>query len=437
MASGQRRTDGGFHPGTPVPTNARHGPGFQPLVDLSGHANPTLPHMGNYMPYNVAYSDYAPMNEFRNHQQARTNSFSQHSEQTAEAQMSAFERFSARINPFTSTTGNRPDNQQYEHLVDQIKRCQSQLEEATYHRQELESENLTLKQQLKESDSRLAKALEERDEYKRISDGNDWTGSVKVSDDDVQDKWKQLDYNIRSFAKALAKCPVTPPTTDLAKERFSIIASHWMDLLGDQDYREWTIHAYLWVVVQNVVFIGSGKIWGGDHVWGFKRLREVLLEHAFKNHRFGLPGPSIRHIARWSIQGASLLGHLSRRDPERLKRVVRRELDQVKDFCDIVLSKSNVDFLQGMLDIFENALELDEIFMKSKAVFAIRTCTPAKQEQSRFDANMMEALAYSETLSSQTIVDFNVSPVLVKRGNADGCKYRNKMVLCKGSVVCH
>jgi len=233
--------------------------------------------MGNYMQHNVAYSDYAPMNELWNHQQARMNSFSQHSGQTAEAQRSVSERFSARINPFARTPGNQLDNQQYELLIDRIKSCESELEQATYHRQGLESENLTLKQQLEESDSRLAKVLEERDEYKRISDGNDWTGSVKVSDDDVQDKWKQLDYNIRSLAKALAKCPVNPPTTDLAKKRFSTIASHWMDLLGDQDYREWAIHAYLWVVVQNVIFTGSGKIWGGDHALGFKKLREVLL----------------------------------------------------------------------------------------------------------------------------------------------------------------
>ncbi|RBR11810.1 uncharacterized protein FIESC28_08849 [Fusarium coffeatum] len=434
MASGQRGTDRGFYPGTTVPTNARYGPGFQHSVDLRSHANPPLQYMG--MQHNVAYSDYAPMNEPWNHQQARVNSFSQHSEQTAEAQRSVFERFSARINPFVRTTGNQPDNQQYEHLIDQIKHFESKLEQATHHSRELESENMALKQELKESDSRLAKALKERDEYKRISDGNDWAGSVKVSDDDVQDKWKQLDYNIRSLAKALAKCPVILPTTDRTKIRFSTIASHWMSLLADEDYIEWTIQAYLWVVVRERVFRGSGQIWGGDHVQGLKILRLDLFNHAFKIHRFGLPGSSIHHVARWSIQGASLLGHLSRRDPESLKNIVRGELDEVKGFCNIVLSKSNIDFLQGMLDIFENALELDEIFMKSKAFFAVRLCVPSKQGLVRFDANKMEALAYSETLSSQTIVDFIVSPFLRKSGNSDGCNYEDTMVLCKASVVC-
>jgi hypothetical protein len=100
------------------------------------------------------------------------------------------------------------------------------------------------------------------------------------------------------------------------------------------------------------------------------------------------------------------------------------------------LSKSKIDFLQGMLDIFENALELDEIFMKSKAFFAIRSHVPAKQEQLRFDANRMEALAYGETLSSQSIVHFIVSPLLKKSGNGDGCNYDDAMVLCKASVVC-
>jgi hypothetical protein len=225
--------------------------------------------MGDYMPHDAANPDYAVMNELCNRQQAQMNSLLYHSEQNAETQRSLLERFSASINHFGSTIGNWLDNsavKQSEYLLSQLN-----------HYQELESENLTLKRQLKESDSRLTKALEERDEYKRISDGNDWTGSVKVSDDDVQGKWKQLDYNIRSLAKALAKCPVNPPTTELAKERFSTIASHWMDLLGDQDYREWTIHAYLWVVVQNLIFTGSGKIWGGDHALGFKKLREVLL----------------------------------------------------------------------------------------------------------------------------------------------------------------
>lgn len=148
------------------------------------------------------------------------------------------------------------------------------------------------------------------------------------------------------------------------------------------------------------------------------------------------PSLSARHVARWSAQGAALFGHFFGRDQKALNRLASDEIDKLKSFCILSSKNMTTDFLQDMNTIIGNALDLDEMLLNSRALFTVRWCDNGQSEPLRFDEARMEVTAHDKDLSPQSIIEFEISPMLVKTGNSDGCNYDSYMVLCKASVVC-
>ncbi|KAJ4208117.1 hypothetical protein NW767_002341 [Fusarium falciforme] len=88
--------------------------------------------------------------------------------------------------------------------------------------------------------------------------------------------------------------------------------------------------------------------------------------------------------------------------------------------------------------IVECAVELDQMFMCSKALFRINWkdhCQDHSKRQ-RYNSSAMEAIGYETELSSESIVKMVISPFLYKAGNADGQNYESSMLLIKADVVC-
>lgn len=81
-------------------------------------------------------------------------------------------------------------------------------------------------------------------------------------------------------------------------------------------------------------------------------------------------------------------------------------------------------------------MDLDDMLMSSRAVFMVRWNESGQSTHVLFNGDKMEAIAYSEELSPKTIVEIEISPMLVKTGNADGCNYDSSMVLAKALAVC-
>ena len=84
------------------------------------------------------------------------------------------------------------------------------------------------------------------------------------------------------------------------------------------------------------------------------------------------PSLSVQHVARWSAQGAALLGHFIGRDQRALKCLANNELDKLKSFCDLSSKKPTTDFLQEIKKVVGTALDLDEMLMSSRAIFTVR-----------------------------------------------------------------
>lgn len=227
--------------------------------------------------------DQASINNFFQVQEARMSTLLQKSEKLVESQSSTFKEMMDRLSKATSSFSNtiahwlrHPTTNEAANLYREMQKSHTRFVEADKQNRQLKSEKQALEKQLNESETKLATALEERDEQRQLADSA-WSGSAKVSDDAVQSKWKQLDYNIRAMARALAKCRIRCVKDDVVGERFSMIHEDWQTLLPDDNHKEFVIQAYLWLVVFGQVFQDQGGIRGAGGVADLKTMRDTLV----------------------------------------------------------------------------------------------------------------------------------------------------------------
>ncbi|KAF5713870.1 hypothetical protein FMUND_7701 [Fusarium mundagurra] len=204
--------------------------------------------------------------------------------------------------------------------------------------------------------------------------------------------------------------------------RLDEISGAWSKLLIADDYKNFLLSAYIWAIVESVFTTGR-KFCSGGHNINLKAMRAAFLEYASEVDNPSRPGPTLRHVARWFAQGTALFGHF-RRDQIAFRREARLEVEGLQRFCNIAADKSGTDFHQEMKSILEAALDLDEMLMSSKAIFLVHWPQDEQPDiLQQFDIDKMESLAHTRELSSETMVKFLISPMLIKVGNADGCNY--------------
>jgi hypothetical protein len=106
------------------------------------------------------------------------------------------------------------------------------------------------------------------------------------------------------------------------------------------------------------------------------------------------------------------------------------------------------ELLNQCAEVFRLAAEIQSIFMKSKAIFAVAfpedggTGAVNDDEEEaflrlRYDSETMDPFMYSEELGPQTRLYMAMSPVLRKTGSADGHSYDTTQVLVKANVICN
>lgn len=267
------------------PSPAPHlGPESQPLIDLTSPTNTR----GDFTNVNSqgAENFYNPavMRDFLQMQETRVDAFLQYSENRVEEQKTALQyvtgRLSNIIHHFSNSVSQwlgHPVANHAAQLYHDLGQSLGQQAELKNENQKLTLENEATKKQLKETSNKLANITKERDEQMRLAEGANWTGFGKVADDVVKTKWKELDYNIRCMAMAVAKCQIRPHMDLVVQEQFSLIAPEWPTLLADEDYKELIIHAYIWMVIFQQIFEDRDGIQGSGHVRNLKAMREQLV----------------------------------------------------------------------------------------------------------------------------------------------------------------
>ncbi|KAL2685561.1 hypothetical protein Neosp_006661 [[Neocosmospora] mangrovei] len=389
-----------------------------------------------------------------NEQQAQMQSFLQELDSRDEQQRSLLARFMEQSlghlsraaftikNGVSHLLGSQQDRIQIAELQKKLKAITQDKTNLEAQAQHLSSKNDSLQKQLQQAQDKLAKALEERDDQRRITDGATLADSAKVTDDAVCGKWKQIDYNIQRLAKALAKVPTRRSTDETARRRFLTLTPKWRILIAEEDFREFLIYAYLWMVTTEQAFDGKSGVWAGDTGATFKSIRDQIIACLpAKSDPTQYAIPSLQQGARWVAQGSTILEHIWGRSNKAFEQVVASETQRLGSFCDLAKSNTGTtasSVAEDMAVIIRGAIDLDWMFMCSKAIFFIRW--PDEREDNdeplAFDRNLMEAIGWKKDLSPKSLVQLVISPNLHKMGNADGQNYDQKMVLTKATVVC-
>lgn len=150
----------------------------------------------------------------------------------------------------------------------------------------------------------------------------------------------------------------------------------------------------------------------------------------------------IAHAARWLAQGSVMMCNLWERDDRGIRRLVVAEAKRLRPFHSIHQSTADrcdrkvVDQLREILD---SATELDQMMMRSKAIFQIhwRDESQSPSTAEMWNEDVMDSEASTKKLSPKSRVIFFISPIVYKAGTADGQRYNSRMVLAKASVVCN
>ncbi|KAF5561107.1 hypothetical protein FNAPI_3847 [Fusarium napiforme] len=313
------------------------------------------------------------------------------------------------------------------------------------------------KQILEKLNAKLDGALRERDQLRQLLEGGSLANSDKATDDLIQGKWKELSYNIRCLARHLAQNSPQQPLDDVARERLRFVSRDYYTLLEDEDYRELILMSYLWVIVQEDVFDAVATVWGGPELGAFKAVRDRIISkysqqpffHCFADLKArigdGINIPSsddpVAYAARWLAQGSAMMGSLWERDDRGFRRLVLAEAKLLRPFYSThqsLADRCDRKVTDQLRDILNSAIELDEMMMRSKAIFQVhwRDRSQSPNSAARWNGNVMDSVASTKALSPRSRVVFFISPVVYKTGTADGQKYDSQMVLAKASVVC-
>ncbi|RSL67501.1 hypothetical protein CEP54_003232 [Fusarium duplospermum] len=326
------------------------------------------------------------------------------------------------------------------HLVNRVAALEERLNLANQTNQKLGEDFKEMRTKHRIACTKLDKALRERDEQRRLADGGALANSTKATDDAVMDKWRILSYNIHTLAHSLAKSPPSQRFDRTTMARLNWVSQSSRKDMQDQDYREFLLEGYLWGMVNDEVFDAGTRIWGGPGMADLKTIQSNFIDRLTPQDAQDHHG-ICQQAARWLAQGSGILNQVWGCEPEGVRALANIETGRLMPFLSAKnASRDEVKEVSEEISvIIKCAVELDQMFMCSKAIFQIhwKDNSQDRSKRQRYNPNTMEPIAYEGELSSESIVKMVISPFLRKAGNSDGQNYESTMLLIKATVVCN
>ncbi|KAF7537726.1 hypothetical protein G7Z17_g12788 [Cylindrodendrum hubeiense] len=353
-----------------------------------------------------------------------------------EERSTLFETIKERLIQMTRSDKDLSKPIQDQKSSSKMERIQNNLDCALYKNSMMEKRYLRLKARynaleakFQETTRKLEQTTNERNTQRRIDSGSTFANSRKSTDDAIQSKWKQLDYNIRNLAHFLTTAPPADFSDAVVFDRFAIFHPPWRKSIWDDDFRVLLMRGYLWCAVKDLVFEARGDTGG------------LKIAHLRAQERNNSPGPFVQRVAGWHAQASLVLEDLWDYDEKELHDLITIETHRLRPFWSAQSVSPDISecrTLGEMKEILEGALELDSMLMGSKAIFTPSwTCDYWEADgKLRYNSDAMEVLASDHMISEHSLVVFFTSPALYKMGNANGQNYDSRVALIKASVVC-
>ena len=137
-----------------------------------------------------------------------------------------------------------------------------------------------------------------------------------------------------------------------------------------------------------------------------------------------------------------MLSHLWGDNPAAVRSLANEETRRLRPFFSAQnesFDRTDKKVWDEIKAIIECAVELDQIFMSSKAIFQVHWKDESQNPsmRPRFNSEAMDAVCHDKELSPRSRVVVTLSPFLYKLGNADGQNYDCRMLLAKAYVACN
>ncbi|KAK1991623.1 hypothetical protein LX36DRAFT_734952 [Colletotrichum falcatum] len=292
----------------------------------------------------------------------------------------------------------------------------------------------TYQNELEELRKQFAETAAAQSSNKEIAD------SHKASDDSILDIWRRLAYNINNVTMSLlTHCPSKEDLSIHYKSYPSLLLQcigQQYHLFEDEMTRPALVEHYIWLSIDLQIFGNSPKpeqltTWGGIAGTHFVfACHNLIRKYSSDSVLSTKEGPE---FFNWRSQGAAMIERLVGHQDQELTTFVT---SQHRDLSLLLLpskdSKARALY-EELLNIYQDALELHAIFMKSKAFFFIDWI----RQKSPYDPNLMEAGLCLKVLDAKSLVVFNISPSLHKIGTANGRDFDQSILLVKSKVICN
>lgn len=167
-------------------------------------------------------------------------------------------------------------------LADVIEQKLARLEDLTktskgetqgYSRQEyLVLKNQSLERKNENLRAKLQKAQKALHTYRASEEGQRRANPNKTSDASIRGVWGQIVYGVRNLAANLAEAQPTY-LKDEALSRFQLVYKYFGTLMDDENSRCILVEGYLWRMLDQQVFAGLGRVWGGEAGLSFKTMK--------------------------------------------------------------------------------------------------------------------------------------------------------------------
>ncbi|KAI1386330.1 uncharacterized protein F4822DRAFT_444744 [Hypoxylon trugodes] len=292
-----------------------------------------------------------------------------------------------------------------------------------------EEEIGNLQQQLKEADEDL-QSLKIDKKY-------------HISDDQLRREWNALKYKIQTHTnQRFISKPATWPSnlveglTDKAAE-----------FMTNSVTRRKLFEAVIWRFLVENVFSLDGLVWAGSSHEHLKALSHMFVEHVNEN------ALSREEYNSWRAKSAVMLSHTFRHSSLPTVEYARCRMDDLTLELENMLrpyqnSGYDMDARPHTGEIIGGAIEIDICLRQSRAEYLVFMYHPIEAHDfSRVsevdtygfefnDLHMEREDGGRSTGANSPRVHLVVSPVVLKRGNAEGDRYDQQTVISKRGVLC-
>ncbi|KAI1409420.1 hypothetical protein F5Y13DRAFT_193425 [Hypoxylon sp. FL1857] len=291
-----------------------------------------------------------------------------------------------------------------------------------------EREIKALERQLKEADDDLQGLRLEKQHH--------------ISDDYLRGLWNTLKYKIQTHTNQRFVAQPSSWPTDLFRD----LTDEAVEYMSNSITTRKLFEAVIWRFLVKNVFSLDGLVWAGSAREPLEKLSHEILARVFNG------STSREDYHAWRARSAAIISpgsfHSRTRSTEEREIVDGLTLELEQQLEPYQIPNYDLDAGPNSWDLIRDAVEIDILLRRSRAEYSVFMYHPVEcHDFSRISEVETYGFEFDEALmdredglrplgTNNNRVHLVVSPVVLKKGTAEGDRYNQLTVICKRGVLC-